>query len=105
MNDMLYVMLVHLFRVENEDRRDDKSLLWAFERCATQATGGNWGARLDPLLVSNLGQYRKYNFTSLKDLLRVIRNKHNHFREMPTELRELLSPQPDGFLWYIAQQD
>lgn len=55
--------------------------------------------------MSNLGHYRKYNFTSLKDLLRVIRNKHNHFREMPTELRELLSPQPDGFLWYSDEHE
>ncbi|GMH33163.1 hypothetical protein BSKO_00997 [Bryopsis sp. KO-2023] len=91
-------------RVENEDRQDDMRLLWAFEKCAAQATGGNWGARLDPLLVSNLGQYRKYNFTSLRDLLRVIRNKHNHFREMPSELKDLLDPMPEGFLNYFTSR-
>ena len=26
------------------------------------------------------GKYRKYSYSSLRDLLRVIRNKHNHFR-------------------------
>lgn len=26
------------------------------------------------------GKYRKYSYGSLRDLLRVIRNKHNHFR-------------------------
>lgn len=26
------------------------------------------------------GKYRKYRFDSLRDLLRVIRNKHNHYR-------------------------
>lgn len=26
------------------------------------------------------GKYRRYRFDSLRDLLRVIRNKHNHYR-------------------------
>ncbi len=31
-------------------------------------------------LIYHAGKYRKYSFGSLRDLLRVIRNKHNHFR-------------------------
>ena len=34
------------------------------------------------------GKYRRYNYGSLRDLLRVIRNKHNHFRELPPELQK-----------------
>lgn len=30
--------------------------------------------------VLHAGKYRKYSYGSLRDLLRVIRNKHNHFR-------------------------
>lgn len=29
------------------------------------------------------GKYRKYSYSSLRDLLRVIRNKHSHFRCAP----------------------
>eukprot|EP00210_Caulerpa_lentillifera_P001464 g1405.t1 len=91
-------------RVENEDRQDDKTLFRAFEDVAVKATGGNWGARLDPLLVTNLGQYRKYTFTSLRDLLRVIRNKHNHYRELPASLKQAMGSIPDGFCNYFVSR-
>eukprot|EP00210_Caulerpa_lentillifera_P007123 g6815.t1 len=91
-------------RVENEDRQDDKTLFRAFEDVAAKATGGNWGARLDPLLVTNLGQYRKYTFTSLRDLLRVIRNKHNHYRELPASLKQAMGAIPDGFCNYFVNR-
>ena len=55
-------------------------------------------ARLDPDFLDNLGRYRKYRPDSLRDLLRVIRNKHNHFRELPDALQAKLGPLPDGFL-------
>lgn len=47
----------------------------------------NWGAVLPAELVANLGRYRRYDYTSLRDLLRVVRNKRNHFREMPPSLQ------------------
>ena len=55
-------------------------------------------ARLDPDFLENLGRYRKYRPDSLRDLLRVIRNKHNHFRELPEPLQAKLGPMPEGFL-------
>ena len=74
-------------------------MLRALEECTEEALGGSsWAARLDDDFLNNLGRYRKYNFGSLRDLLRVIRNKHNHFREMPPSLQQSLGPLPDGFL-------
>jgi hypothetical protein len=55
-------------------------------------------ARLDAELLGNLGRYRRYRAGSLRDLLRVIRNKHNHWRELPEPLQARLGPPPDGFL-------
>lgn len=55
-------------------------------------------ARLDSDFLDNLGRYRKYRPDSLRDILRVIRNKHNHFRELPDHLQAKLGPLPDGFL-------
>jgi serine/threonine-protein kinase/endoribonuclease IRE1 len=48
-------------------------------------------------LVGNLGRYRRYDYTCLRDLLRVVRNKRNHFREMPDSLQQLMGPLPNGF--------
>jgi hypothetical protein len=84
-------------RVENEDREPDQSLLAALESYSRTAVGSNWGAAVDAELVANLGKYRRYDYTCLRDLLRVIRNKRNHFREMPDSLQSLMGPIPDGF--------
>ncbi|GLI64471.1 hypothetical protein VaNZ11_007744 [Volvox africanus] len=119
-------------RVENEDREPDTTLLAAMEAYAGVALSGlsgsealdgsaaasglsaalsaalssaavpNWGACLPAELVANLGRYRRYDFTSLRDLLRVVRNKRNHFREMPTTLQAMLGPLPAGFLRFFV---
>lgn len=60
-------------------------------------------ARLDAELLGNLGRYRRYRGSSLRDLLRVIRNKHNHWRELPEALQQRLGPPPDGFLMCAAR--
>ncbi|KAL4433623.1 hypothetical protein ABPG75_000064 [Micractinium tetrahymenae] len=91
-------------RVEGEDRAEDRTMYQALECCAQDAIGpgGSWAAAMDSGLVNNLGKYRKYSYSSLGDLLRVIRNKHSHFRELPLELQKKVGPLPDGFLAYFA---
>lgn len=61
----------------------------------------DWLPYLDPLLVINLGKYRAYKTNSLRDLLRVLRNKYNHFRDLPPELQLVMGPIPDGFYKYF----
>jgi len=34
-----------------------------------------------------MGRYRKYNFESTRDLLRYIRNKSGHYRELSDDLK------------------
>lgn len=81
------------------DVQADQTLLGHLEAVSQTAIGGvNWADALDAEVVANLGKYRKYNGSSLRDLLRVIRNKHNHFREMPSALQEKLGQLPEGFL-------
>eukprot|EP00884_Botryococcus_braunii_P010147 jgi/Botrbrau1/19133/Bobra.0077s0045.1 len=96
--------LIHLSdRVEPEDREEDKTLLAALEECMEEAVGGrDWSVRLDPKFIDSLGKYRKYNYCSLRDLLRVIRNKHNHFRDMSPDLQAKLGPVPEGYIRYFA---
>ncbi|KAK9861488.1 hypothetical protein WJX84_008156 [Apatococcus fuscideae] len=90
-------------RVELEDREVDQTVLQTLEACAPQAIGSSWEEKLSWDLRTNLGRYRKYRSSSLRDLLRVIRNKHNHFREMPIHLQEEMAL-PIGFLQYFTER-
>jgi len=89
-------------RVELEDREADRSLLAALESAPSRLLGFPWDARLHGCVLDNLGRYRRYNPLSVRDLLRVIRNKRAHWRELPPEARRLLGPPPAAFYSYFA---
>ncbi|PIA46676.1 hypothetical protein AQUCO_01500308v1 [Aquilegia coerulea] len=89
-------------RVELEDRENDSDILKALENVAPTALGGNWDSKMEAVFITNIGRYRRYKFDSMRDLLRVIRNKLNHYRELPKEIQEILGPVPDGFNGYFA---
>ncbi|CAJ1930690.1 unnamed protein product [Sphenostylis stenocarpa] len=91
-------------RVELEDRESDSDLLKALESIAPLALGAKWDEKLDPDFITNIGRYRRYKFDSVRDLLRVMRNKLNHYRELPQEIQELIGPVPDGFNDYFASR-
>lgn len=74
-------------RVELEDRESDSDLLKALESIAPIALGGKWDEKMEPSFLTNIGRYRRYKFDSVRDLLRVIRNKFNHYRELPQEIQ------------------
>jgi serine/threonine-protein kinase/endoribonuclease IRE1 len=42
---------------------------------AVSVVGKDWYSRLDKVVTSNLGKYRKYKGGSVRDLLRAMRNK------------------------------
>ncbi|KAG0457380.1 hypothetical protein HPP92_022537 [Vanilla planifolia] len=89
-------------RIELESRENESELLKALESAVPVAFGGKWGDKLDPAFVNDMGRYRKYNYDSMRDLLRLIRNKLNHYRELPNELKETLGPVPQGFDRYFS---
>jgi serine/threonine-protein kinase/endoribonuclease IRE1 len=60
-----------------------------------------WSDALPPALTENMGKYRSYNGREVRDLLRVIRNKSNHFRELPRNVRETVGDPPDAFYRYF----
>jgi len=83
-------------RVEMENRGTNSDLLVTLESIATDALGGKWDERMEPAFIANIGHYRRYNFNSVRDLLRVMRNKLNHYRELPREIQVLS--------WFIIYQ-
>lgn len=61
------------------------------------ALGGKWDDKLESSFLTNITRYRRYKYDSVRDLLRVIRNKLNHYRELPTDIQEVLGSVPEGF--------
>jgi hypothetical protein len=58
------------------------------ERFAQKVVGDAWHVKVDQDLLSHLSKYRSYDPSSVRDCLRMIRNKHHHFDEIPVELRQ-----------------
>ncbi|CAH8361758.1 unnamed protein product [Eruca vesicaria subsp. sativa] len=89
-------------RVELENREADSEILKAMENTAAVAIGGKWDEKLEPIFITNIGSYRRYKYDSIRDLLRVIRNKLNHHRELPSEIQELVGTVPEGYDQYFS---
>lgn len=98
------------FLLDLSDRLDveDKNfsdIVEEFEGLSWRVFGDQgWQELVDQNLFQNLGKYRKYDNYSFQDLLRAIRNKKNHFLELPDNIQELLSPIPGGFMAYFQQK-
>ncbi|GLT26921.1 hypothetical protein SLA2020_019590 [Shorea laevis] len=91
-------------RVELEDREAGSRILKGLESVAPLALGGKWDEKMEPAFITNIGRYRRYKYDSVRDLLRVMRNKLNHYRELPKEIQELVGPLPEGFDNYFASR-
>jgi serine/threonine protein kinase len=96
------------FLMEFSDRLEqepaDAAVVLVLEAGMHVINGGRWDAALDALLLADLSRFRKYDCASIRDLLRVIRNKRHHFYELPPELREAMGALPAEFLRYFESR-
>ena len=60
-----------------------------------------WQRQLDPCLVNELKKFRKYDTQLFTDLLRFIRNKKNHYHELPDDVKQLLGDTNESFMVYF----
>ncbi|KAJ9120815.1 hypothetical protein QFC22_002749 [Naganishia vaughanmartiniae] len=96
------------FLCESSDRFEIMQLdppeptLVTLEKDAFRVVGQNWQKTLDQLFVDNLGKHRKYLVQSVRDLLRAMRNKRNHYQDLPETLKKRVGPLPDGYLNYFT---
>ncbi|XP_062187195.1 serine/threonine-protein kinase/endoribonuclease IRE1-like [Phragmites australis] len=86
------------------EKTSETDIINAMESIGPVAFGGKWGGKLDASLVTDMGRYRKYNFESTRDLLRYIRNKSGHYRELSEDLKALLGSLPEGFDRYFSSR-
>jgi len=83
---------------EKEPRDPPSPALQELERHAPQVTRGDFLRSLPRDFVDSLGKQRKYVGSRLLDLLRALRNKRNHYEDMPDSLKRTVGPLPDGYL-------
>ncbi len=60
-----------------------------------------WHKVLDRAVFADLTKHRYYLVACVHDLLRVIRNKRNHFSETPTAIQEILGTNPEAAWLYF----
>ncbi|GAA5994939.1 hypothetical protein JCM5350_005670 [Sporobolomyces pararoseus] len=89
-------------RFEIMERDPPTPTLITLERKSSEIVGDDWTKALDRTLLDNLGKYRKYDGSSLRDLLRVLRNKKHHYQDLPEPVRKNLGDLPGGFLSYFT---
>ena len=65
-------------RFEIMERDPPTPTLVTLEQTSSAVVGDDWQKALDRTLLDNLGKYRKYDGRSVRDLLRVLRNKVSH---------------------------
>lgn len=56
--------------------------------------------KLTPGFRDNLGKQRKYTGSRMLDLLRALRNKRNHYNDMPDAIKAQIGGLPEGYLTY-----
>jgi len=61
---------------------------------------GDFLEKLDRKFVDTLGKQRKYTGDRMLDLLRALRNKKNHYADIPPDVQERVGKLPTGYLRY-----
>jgi serine/threonine protein kinase len=74
-------------RVETERESGACKFALRLESCAKDVFETQWDQKVDAKLFSESGRFRKYDSTSMCDLIRLIRNKKSHFVELTTDLQ------------------
>ncbi|GAB1317420.1 bifunctional endoribonuclease/protein kinase ire1 [Madurella fahalii] len=87
---------------EKEPRDPPSAALTELESHAPHVVRGDFLKHLPREFVESLGKQRKYTGSRLLDLLRALRNKRNHYEDMPESLKKTVGPLPDGYLAFWA---
>ena len=95
------LLLVRCVSDEPELTDDKAKFVLALEEQSRAVFGAEgWGTRLHAELLAVLVSHRSYQQSSIRDLLRGIRNC-DHMQGMPPEVQRLLLPRPAGISAYF----
>ncbi|CAH1794461.1 unnamed protein product [Owenia fusiformis] len=65
---------------------------------------GDWREHISQELQTDLRKFRTYKGSSVRDLLRAMRNKKHHYRELPREVQQSLGTIPEQFVQYFTSR-
>lgn len=89
-------------RIEKEPQ--DGPIVRQLERGGRAVVKGDWREQITVPLQTDLRKFRSYKGGSVRDLLRAMRNKKHHYRELPVEVQETLGSVPDEFVAYFTSR-
>jgi len=89
-------------RIEKE--KESADILKSLQSNSIAVVRGDWKMHIGQLLQDDLRKFRSYQGTQVRDLLRAMRNKKHHYRELPEELREELGTIPNEFMSYFTRR-
>lgn len=78
----------------------DDIVLQTLEDNAIPVVKSDWRVHIHEEVAKDLRKYRTYTGQSVRDLLRALRNKKHHFRELTREAQEYLGEIPEAFTNY-----
>ncbi|XP_053410458.1 serine/threonine-protein kinase/endoribonuclease IRE2 isoform X2 [Nycticebus coucang] len=85
-----------------EKESEQAPLVRALEAGGYAVVQNNWHKHISVPLQTELRRFRSYKGTSVRDLLRAMRNKKHHYRELPADVQEVLGQVPDSFVQYFT---
>ncbi|KAL7548283.1 hypothetical protein ACHAWF_011572, partial [Thalassiosira exigua] len=89
-----------------DGRADDRPTafnIFAIEKGAANIFGASWEKKLDPELMEASLTRRTYDPSSVRDCLRMIRNKHHHYDELPAKLKSRIGSSTEGLSNYVTR--
>ncbi|XP_025902696.1 serine/threonine-protein kinase/endoribonuclease IRE1 isoform X1 [Nothoprocta perdicaria] len=87
-------------RIEKESL--DGPIVRQLEKKGREVVKMDWREHITVPLQTDLRKFRSYKGGSVRDLLRAMRNKKHHYRELPAEVQETLGSIPDEFVCYFT---
>ncbi|KAL4648006.1 serine/threonine-protein kinase/endoribonuclease IRE1 [Arapaima gigas] len=89
-------------RIEKEPL--DGPIVRQLERGGRAVVKGDWREHITVPLQTDLRKFRSYKGGSVRDLLRAMRNKKHHYRELPEDVQQTLGSIPDQFVSYFTSR-
>ncbi|KAJ7305837.1 hypothetical protein JRQ81_010203 [Phrynocephalus forsythii] len=89
-------------RIEKE--LADGPLVSALEAGGQEVVRGDWRENISLPLQTDLRRFRTYKGSSVRDLLRALRNKKHHYHELPGSVQESLGALPQEFVQYFTRR-
>ncbi|XP_078689374.1 serine/threonine-protein kinase/endoribonuclease IRE1-like [Branchiostoma floridae x Branchiostoma belcheri] len=89
-------------RIEKEPL--DGPLVTELEFGGRTVVKGDWRSRIGVELQTDLRKFRSYKGSSVRCLLRAMRNKKHHYLDLPPDVRRALGSVPDEFVSYFTRR-